>query len=341
MQPGGIMFVRVGALVLMLALASGCATTINLSKYNELEVDKKDCEILPPDYIVNKKKPKVAILPVADVTDFEGRLSKPAQETLTQTLTAGTGLDVIERSQMDKLFEEAKFKANVSGDMDPEALANLAKEIDFVILGSVSAASTGAKFTEASSYKDKKGKVHQIAASCTISGEATVNVRAVSTATGAIHKVFTPFKGRVSGSTEVRGSYECRVKDPVQLALEATAKSIENGRDSFMDAFPNFGYVSKTMTNPKDGKDRIAVITLGRNDGLKPGDRVMLAKYVKSFDRIKKTDSVSLQDLSEVQVSETGLGDEQSYIQLPEEVASEVTVGYIVKTKSARRFFRF
>jgi len=53
MQPGGIMFVRVGALVLMLALASGCATTINLSKYNELEVDKKDCEILPPDYIVN------------------------------------------------------------------------------------------------------------------------------------------------------------------------------------------------------------------------------------------------------------------------------------------------
>lgn len=335
------MLVRAGAIIVMLAFVSGCATTINLSKYNELEIDKKDCEIQPPDYIVSKKKPKVAILPVADVTDFEGRLSKPAQETLTQTLTAGTGLEVVERSQMDKLFEEAKFKSNVGGDIDPEALVNLAKEIDFVILGSVSSAATGAKFTEASTYKDKKGKVHEIAPSCTISGEATVNVRAVSTATGAIYKVFTPFKGRVSGSTEVRGSHECRVRDPFQLALEATAKSIENGRDSFMDAFPNFGYVSKTMTNPKDGRDRVAQITLGRNDGLKPGDRVTLAKFVKSFDRIKKADSVSLQDLTEVQVSETGLGDEQSLVQIPEEVAAEVTVGYIVKTKARRGFFRF
>lgn len=335
------MLKKLGTLALMLALTSGCATTINLSKYGELETDRKDCDIAPPDYIVNKKKPKVAILPVADVTEFEGRLSKPAQETLTQTITSGTGLEVVERSQMDKLFEEAKFNESVGGDPDPEALANLAKEIDFVIMGSVSSVATGARFTEASSYKDKKGKTHYVAPSCSFTGEATVNVRAVSTATGTIYKVFTPFRGRVSSSTEVRSSYDCRVEDPFQLASAATSKSIEGARGSFMDAFPNFGYVSKTLTNPKDGKDRVAQITLGKNDGLKPGDRVVLAKYVRSYDRIKKTESVSLQDLAEVRISETGLGDEQSYVLLPEEVAAEVAVGYIVKTKSNGGFFRF
>lgn len=332
---------KLGASALLLALLSGCATTIELSKYGELELDGKDCEIPPPDYIVNRKKPKVAILPIADVTEFEGRLSKPAQETLTQTITSGTGLQVVERSQMDKLFEEAKFTESVGGELDPEALANLAKEIDFVILGSVTSVSTGARFTEATSYKDKKGKVHYIAPSCSYSGEAVVNVRAVTTSSGNIYKVFPPFKGRVSSTTEVRSSSDCRVEDPFQLASQATAKSIEGARDSFLDAFPNYGYVAKTLTNPKNPKDRVAQITLGRIDGLAPGDRVMLARYAKSYDRIKKTESVALQDLAEVQVSETGLGEEQCYVLLPEEIAGEVMVGYIVKTKANARFFRF
>ena len=333
------MFEKLGPLVLLLALTSGCATTINLSNYSELEWDKRDCDVPPPEYIVNKKKPKVAILPVADVTEFEGRLSKPAQETLTQAMTSGTGLEVVERSQMDKLFEEAKFKESVTGELDPEALANLAKEVDFVIVGSVSSVSTGARFTEASSYKDKKGNTRYIPASCSFAGEAPVNVRAVATVSGTVYKVCAPFRGGVSSSTEVRSSRDCRIDDPFQLALQATSRSIENGRNSFIDAFPNFGYVSKTMTSLKDPKDRIAQITLGKNDGLHPGDRVILARYVKSYDRIKKTESVSLQDLVEAQVSETGLADEQCYVTLPEEIAAEVTVGYIVKTKSNLRFF--
>lgn len=333
------MLKKAGVLALMLAVTSGCASTINMANYGELECDKKDCEISPPEYIVNKKKPKVAILPIADVTDFAGKLSKPAQETLTQIITGGTGLEVVERAQMEKLFEEAKFKESVSGDLDTEALTHLAKDIDYVIMGSVSSVNTGAKFTEASSYVDKKGRTHRTAASCSVSGEATVNVRAVSTATGSIYKVFTPFKGSVSGSSEIRSSYDCRVGDPYQLASGATAKAIENGRNSFIDAFPNYGYVAKTMTNPKDPKDRVAQITLGRNDGVKPGDRVMLAKFIKSFDRIKKVESVNLQDLVEVQINETGIGDDQSFVKLPEDFAAEVTAGYIVKTKSKRGFF--
>lgn len=331
---------RMGIFVVTAMFLSGCATGIKLSNYKELETDKRDCEIQPPDYIVNKKKPKVAILPLADVTEFEGKLAKSANETLTQIITAGTGLEVVERSQMDKLFEEAKFKGNLTGDIDPAFLANLAKDIEFVILGSISSISSSAKFTEASSYVDKKGRVHNIAPSCSISSEATVNVRAVSTSSGTIYKVFPPLKGRTAYSTEVRSSYQCEIHDPFQLALKATAKSIENGKDGFIDAFPNFGYVSKTLTNPQNAKDRIAQITLGRNDGLNVGDKVMLAKYVKSYDRIKKTESLSIQDLTEVEISETGLGDDQSFVTLPEEFAGDITVGYIVKTKANTRFLK-
>jgi curli biogenesis system outer membrane secretion channel CsgG len=334
------MFRKMGVLALTITLFSGCANGIKMSNYKELDCDKKDCEIQPPEYIVNKKKPKVAILPLADVTEFDGKLSKSANETLTQTLTSGTGLEVVERSQMDKLFEEVKFKGNITGDIDPTMLTSLAKDLDFVILGSVSSVSEGAKFTEASSYRDKKGYLHNIAASCTVSAEATVNIRAVSTKTGSIYKVFTPFKGKVSGSSEVRSSSQCQIGDPFQLAQQATAKSIENGKDSFMEAFPNYGYVSKTMTNPGNGKDRIAEITLGKNNGLKAGDKVMLGRYEKSFDRIKKTESLAIHDVTEVTISETGLGDDQSFITLPEEFANDVTVGYIVKTKANKSMFK-
>ncbi|MBJ6725562.1 CsgG/HfaB family protein [Geomesophilobacter sediminis] len=334
------MFKKIVASCCVALFMSGCASGIKLSNYKELDCDKKECEVQPPDYILNKKKPKVAILQMADVTEYQGKLSEPGTESLTQSITGGTGLEVVERSQVKRLFEEYKFKSELSGEVDPSAFSKLVKDVDFVILGSIPTASVGAKFSEASSYTDKKGKSHYIAPSCTVSAEAVVNVRAVSTTNGTIYKVFEPFKGRVSGSSEVRSSSECRVKDPLQLVLQAVNNSIEKAKDSFIDAFPNFGYAAKTMTNPQNQKDRIAVITLGRNDGLKAGDKVVLAKYVKSYDRIKKSNSLSIQDVGEVKISETGLADEQSYVQIPEEVADDVTVGYIVKTKADRSLFK-
>jgi hypothetical protein len=41
-----------------------------------------------------------------------------------------------------------------------------------------------------------------------------------------------------------------------------------------------------------------------------------------------------------VTISETGLGDDQSFITLPEEFANDVTVGYIVKTKANKSMFK-
>jgi len=318
----------------------GCATCIQLSNYRDLDPDNRITEIKPPEYILNKKKPKIAILPVEDVTEFKGALAKPADEAISQTLSSGTGLEIVERAQVSKLFEEAKFKSNLGGKMDYNFLTNLVDSVDFVVLGSVTSATVGTKFTEASTYKDQNGKTHRISPSCAFSSRALVNIRIVSAGNGSIYKAFEPFQGRISGSTEVRWASECRIQNPNQLAIRATIDAIDKARDDFMDAFPIYGYVSKTMTNPKDFRDRIAFISLGRVDGLKFGDKLILAKYEKRYDRIKNSESFVIRDLVEVEVNETGLSDKECLIRIPTEFSAEVIPGYIVKTKADRSAFK-
>lgn len=277
---------------------------------------------------------------MTDVTDFNGTLAKPADETMIQVLSSGTGLEIVERSQIDKLFQEFKFKGSFDDHIDYSVFSKSAKNIDFVILGSVSSAVTEARFTEASTHQGTDGKYYRTPASCSVYGQAIVNVRAVSTSNGSIYKVFDPFKGNVYGSTEVRSSYECRVNNPTQLAISATIKAIENAKDDFMDAFPRYGYISKTMTNPKNSKDRIAVVSLGRNDGIKAGYKLILAKYTKTHDRIKGIDSLIIQDIGEMEVNETGLADNQCLVKIPEEFSDDALPGYIVKTKADRSFLK-
>ena len=276
------------ALAGFLTMTLGCSSALKVADFKELACDKKECDIAPPDYIVSKKKPRVAILNIEDTTEFEGKLSKPAVETLSQAISHGFGIEVVERGQVNQLFKEAKFSETLGLDTDFSKLTNVAKDIDFVLVGSIPSASVGAKYTAPSSYVDKKGKTHYIAASCNVSGASVVNIRVISTATGTVSKVFKPFKGSASGSSEVPNSSSCNVGNPLATATLAVTKAIENGKDDLHDAFPNYGYISKTLTNPQDNKSRIAYISLGKNDGVKIGDKLIIAKYVKSYDKIKK-----------------------------------------------------
>lgn len=330
-----------GVLLLAALFLGGCAANIRLSDYTSLDMDGRITELKPPEYIMNKKKPKIAILPLEDMTDFRGILARPANEALSQALSSGTGIEIVERSQIKKLFEEARFKENLGGGISTAVLKKYVDRIDFVILGSVSSATVGASFTEASTFRDKNGKYQRIPPSCSIGAQAIVNVRLISTGSGSIYKVFEPFRGRTGSSSEVRSSSECHVRNPNQLAIRATVDAIDKAKDDFMDAFPNYGYVSKTMTNIKKPKDRIAFISLGRNDGLKPRDKLMLARYEKSYDNVKNTASLVIRDVIEVEVNETGLSDGESIVRIPEDSSAEIVPGYIVKTKADRNFLKF
>lgn len=215
----------------------------------------------------------------------------------------------------------------------------MAQGIDYVVLGSITNAGAGAEFQPSSTSCDKKsGKCYTSKPGCTIRGAATVNIRVINASTGTIAQAFTPFSGSVSDYSTVDSSYRCNVKNPASVVNAAVADAIRRAKKPFLEAFPRYGYLYKTMTGP-DGK-RIAYVNLGKKDGITAGDEVELIRYVKEVDRVKKTESLTHQKIADVTIAETDLQDERSIIIIPDEYLTSVMVGLAVKTKYNRQFFR-
>ncbi len=318
--------------LLSLALLSGCAHTVDVSKYKESPLDQKTADILPPQHVIDKKHPKIAVLPLGEPSDYKGKLSSGAQEAITQLVSKGCGMEVVERGQLGALFEEKKFAGAMDPGADLSGLAKMAQGIDYVILGAITNTGVGASFTPSKTTVNKStGKSYTSNAYCTISGQATVNIRVVNASTGTIAQAFEAFKGTTSNNVDMANSSQCRVNNPAAVVNQAVDKAVKKATRQFIEAFPNLGYLYKTMTGA-DGT-RIAYINLGKLDGVKGGDKVELVRYVKEVDRIKKTERLTTQKIADVKIADTDMQDNSSIIIIPEEYSSQIMPGLAVKTK--------
>jgi curli biogenesis system outer membrane secretion channel CsgG len=317
--------------LLTLAMLSGCSHSVDLGKFKESSMDQKTADILPPQHVIDKKQPKVAVLPFGEPSEYSGKLSNVAQEGLTQLLSKGCGMEVVERSQTQKFFDEKKFAGSLDVGADFSELTKMVQGIDYVILGSVTNTNVGASFTASQTTYDKKGKSYTSKPYCSVSGQATVNIRVVNASTGTIDQALQPIKGTTSGSFEVAHSGQCGVKDPASVVTQAVENAIKKAKRTFLEAYPRFGYLYKTMTGV-DG-NRIAYINLGKLDGIKAGDNAELVRYVKEVDRIKKIERLTTQKIADVKISDTDLQDDRCIIIIPDEYSAQIMPGLAVKTK--------
>jgi curli biogenesis system outer membrane secretion channel CsgG len=324
--------------LLSLTLLSGCAHTVEVGKFKETVMDQKTADILPPQHVIDKKQPKVAVLPFGEPSEYRGRLKSGAQEGITQIVSKGCGMEVVERSQAQTLFDEKKFAGSLDVGADFSDLVQMAQGIDYVIIGSITNTSSRAAFTPSeTTYNKKTGKSYTSKPYCTVSGQATMNIRVVNASTGSIAQAFQPFRGTVSNTFEVSGNSHCRVGDPISVVNQAVADAVKKSRKQFAEAFPRYGYLYKTMTGG-DGR-RIAYVNLGRLDGVKAGDEVELVRYAKEVDRVRKIERLTTQKIADVQIAETDLQDDRSIIIVPEEYSSQIMPGLAVKTKYNSNFF--
>lgn len=322
--------------LVVLLTVSGCAHTVDVGKFKESNMDQRVAEILPPQHVIDKKQPKVAILPLGEPSEYAGRLNTGAQEGITQIASKGCGMEVAERSQAQKLFDEKKFVWSLDMAADFSEITKMAQGIDYVVLGSITNPAVGAEFTPSQTSCDKKGKCYTSKPSCSVKGQATVNLRVINATTGTIAQSFEPFKGNVSNYFTVGSSYECRVGNPVPVINQAIENAIKKAKKPFIEAFPRYGYLYKTMTSP-DGK-RIAYINIGKLDGVKGGDDVELIRYVKEVDRVRKIERLTNQKIVDVKIADTDLQDDRSIIIIPDEYSSQIMPGLAVKTKYNSNF---
>jgi len=318
-------------------LLAGCSHTVEVAKYREAAMDQAVAEILPPQHVIEKKQPKVAILPLGEPFEYTGRLSPGVQEGLTQIVSKGCGMEVVERSQAQKLFDEKKFVWSLDMAADFSAITSMVQGIDYVVLGSITNPLARAEFTPSKTTCDNKGKCTTTKPSCTIKGSATVNIRVINASTGSIAQAFEPFRGSVSNSTTVETSHECRVRNATAVINQAVSNATSKAKRPFIEAFPRYGYLYKTMTGP-DGT-RIAYVNIGRRDGVKGGDDVELLRYIKEVDRVRKTERLTTQKIADVTIADTDLQEDRSIIIIPEEYSSLIMPGLAVKTKYNSSFF--
>lgn len=321
-------------LLVFIVFFTGCAPPkVSLLDYSVSEIDNKKASHLIPDYFIQKKKPKLAVLPPANNTSYSNcQLHLSAQEYLVQILAMTGNVELVERSHLNALMEELKFRSGVSGDIDPQRFAKIAEGIDFVFVGSISKAYTQTRFTPASSWTDKKRKIHYTSASCTEEAEAGLVFRLLEFPEGKIQKAFN-MKGRQANYRNVSSQYDCMIQDSCGLLNKAIEKAINNSKNEIFNAFPVYGYIYKTMTNRKNPMERVAFITLGTADGIKAGSVVEVIEFTRETDPIKNTEIISQRVVGKCTVSETDLQADRSICIISEDCADRVFTGHAVKTK--------
>jgi hypothetical protein len=321
-------------------LLSCVPSKINIVEYATLDIDSKIASHRLPDYIIKKKRPKIAILPPSDATQYKQcQLYNVAWEYLTQYLQIA-GMELVERSQLNAIMQELKFREGISGDIDIQKFTQIARGVDFVVVGSVTSALTRADFSEGRTWTDKKGKVHYTPPSCSEEGKVSLSIRLLNFPSGIVQKTFLMEGKEFLGSREVSSSYECQITDPCGVLALATKRAIDNSKEDLIRAFPVYGYIYKTLTHPKEKTKRIAFINLGINDGLQPNSKLDIVEFLEERDPISGVTLLRTQTIGECTVSETDLQADKAICVISEDSVDRVLVGHAVKLKGEEGVIR-
>lgn len=324
-------------------IASSCAPTLSVSEFRQTPVDSKTATHQLPQYVIDKKKAKLAVLPPGDATQYRNvcGLGNAAQENFTQTLAKIGTVEVVERSQLDVFMQEMKFQAGITSEIDANKFMQIAKGVDFVFVGGVSSAGVNASFTAGGMRKNIfTGKDYYANPTCTETGKVLVNYRLITFPSGSVQQVFQLDGQKTTLPRNVSSSYDCRVQNPCGLLQEAVYRAIDDVRESLAEAFPVYGYIFKTMTHKSKPKNRIAFLSLGKADGVEAGGAVDIVEFVSEKDPVKGTTALVPRVLAECTVTETELFPDRSICLIPEESADIVFVKHAVRTKSKTSVFR-
>jgi len=329
-------------------IVSSCASKVTVAEFRQEPLDSKTASHQLPQYVIDKKKAKLAVLPPGDATQFRDvcGLAKSAHENLAQTLAKIGTVDVVERGQLDAFMQEMKFQAGITNEIDANKFMEIAKGIDYVFVGSISSASATCSRAEnvdlLGTLLAKKGEGIKTEQVCRDQGRVLINYRVIEFPSGKVKHVFTlngqkTINRNISYADMVMG---CKLQDPCGILQEATYRAIDDAKESLTETFSTYGYIFKTITHKSNKKNRIAFLSLGKADGLEAGSAVDIIEFITEKDPIKGTESAVARVVAECIVTETELLNDRSICIISEENADSVFVKHAVRTKSETGVFR-
>lgn len=305
-------------------MLSGCATTIDLAKFRD--ADMKEAEIMPTRAQLSCQRIKIVVFEADEsaLGNVRGAgLGLALSNTVEKELSV-SGAEIVDRSLAMKLGDELKLaESKGTGNYQGPEVAQ------FAIRGKVLSAEYGAKYNEASSYTDKKGKTHYTPASYSHTANVSGGIR-----------IYELPNLRLIASVNLNGNSS--YSDPRQgadqqigakLLRTATESAIQGSSHEIKNLFAPKGYVVEKRA---DGEKSIFKILMGREQGVKPEDKVVIYSVRKKINALTGVEQIDEIPVAEATVSDQVTSNESWIIPANKEAAALVRLGDFVKVKYAK-----
>jgi len=212
------------------------------------------------------------------------QLGEFAQSAVEDTIVNIGGAEVFSRSQMEKILQEQGFQMNVA---DPNTVAQFGKiaGVSYVITGTVD--NINAKYVPKTRSQDTGNVWLNLAVavgkSMTEGWNVTTDmtVQLLDVATGKII-LSKKVSGRELGGTQPGFNPEL----VVTAAKKAMAESIDDIKPMFSDYFSAKAHIVQLR-----GNKSAAMVSVGKNGGLKPGDKLEAYEFLEVQDFMTKKSS--------------------------------------------------
>jgi hypothetical protein len=310
---------------------TGCATTSdNFTQYQSVSMNKAD--ILPTEESLAGEKFKVVIF-TAD--DGGSKLAKKAKAgysvaTTLEKYMAEAGVEIVDR-KLAKILEAEMAAAEdlVESTYQGPDIA------DYAITGSISTAQVGASFTERSSYKDKKGKIHIIPAYCTYSAQVAANLK-LHTLPALTYSKTISIDDSVSSTTDTNNS-NCPLSASQQQSMvrSAAVEAVKDSRIEFKNYFSPKAYVLEHRVF--EDQD-IFKLSAGTNLGFKAGDKLKFYNLRKSINPITNVTTNEESPVTEGKVEKELVFDTYAWVSVDHEKAKNIKLGDFVKISYSKGF---
>lgn len=238
--------------------------------------------VMPSAAQINREKTKVVVLPLKgrDRLANQYNLGGLASNKISHLLTEA-GVEVVDRALIQDLRDEME-RTEFEGALERNVLSESA---DYSLVVDIAQVAVTSTFTESKKSTDKNGEAQIIPAVCTYSGGLSGTYKVINNKNGRLADSFT-LSSKTSTQTESSDA-NCLIREHQMsyLVKQAIEKAVEKTRYDLKNFFAPKGYVASAEQSV-EGQEFYVQISLGRNDGVKPKDKVVFFELKETLDQV-------------------------------------------------------
>jgi len=314
--------------VISLFLLTGCSHKINLAEYSPISAPK--AKHMPSKEELSNKKPSVLVMDINNNRIEIAQKAKAGEVMATKIngeLAASKIVNVVKRLKSTNLEDEVK-KIQIMKSLG-------INNANYIITGKIDNATYNYQFYEAYIYKDKKGRYHRVPPKITYESCVSGNIKVYSLPDLKI-KITIPVKACAYQSQDARKPSDAIKYNP-SLIRKAAIEAADDAIYPLENFFAPKGYIEEIR---KKDDQFIIKVTIGIEDGLKPGDDVYIYT-IKDF-KNNLTGKIDSEEkmIGKGIVSDNEIGRHYAWI-----IVDELKEGYIlhigdyVKPHKSQSFF--